>query len=461
MAQLLSNLPIGAKIKLGKHQVHNETVLPIVWLVVDKSHSGYPSNAVSLITERIIDMRCYDSTDSTQNGGINYSISNINQWLNSDAAAGAWYKSQHSGDAPPTKSNTAYGTYYNDRPGFLYNFTTNEKTALLPTTLTAQVGSDTSASFVSKIYLPSAWEVVGTHTVADGSSEFAYFKTKSAAAMTTEQLAENHRSNYGPGDEPQYWTYWTRSTYSGAVAYITDNGGVSDDTPFTGNIGIRPCANIAANTKISDAVDSDGCYTILTQNIPVISGTNSNLGTKSAGFSQSYTIQDADAEAVTVKEYIDNILVRSYVATLGASNTLSVTGNTWLKLANGIHTLKIVATDGFDEVTRTHTFTKSVTTLVAKRATPFDSATQPKSILVTVVKNIPEGAIFKVEACNNGYDATPTWEDITNRVLQGRIYDFTNAVKTASKWGVNIRVTVDRNGSEGACYITEIGGNFE
>ena len=30
MAQLLSNLPLGAKIKLGKHQIRNETAQPIV-----------------------------------------------------------------------------------------------------------------------------------------------------------------------------------------------------------------------------------------------------------------------------------------------------------------------------------------------------------------------------------------------------------------------------------------------
>ena len=68
---------------------------------------------------------------------------------------------------------------------------------------------------------------------------------------------------------------------------------------------------------------------------------------------------------------------------------------------------------------------------------------------------------MKVEACNNGFDASPAWEDITDSVTSGLTHVFANTIKTASEWGVNIRVTVDRNGSEGACYITEIGGNFE
>ena len=132
-----------------------------------------------------------------------------------------------------------------------------------------------------------------------------------------------------------------------------------------------------------------------------------------------------------------------------------------MKLTNGIHTLKITATDGIDESTRTYTFTKTVNTLVAQRSTPISSATKPTRLVVTVVKNIPSEAIFKVEACNNGFDTTPVWEDITSSVTKGQAHVFTNAVKTAANWGVNIRVTVDRNGSEGACYITEIGGNFE
>jgi hypothetical protein len=86
----------------------------------------------------------------------------------------------------------------------------------------------------------------------------------------------------------------------------------------------------------------------------------------------------------------------------------------------------------------------------------------PTRIIVTLVKNIPSGADVKVYACNNGYDATPTWEEINSSLIaSGLAHTFSNKSNTAGKWGVNIRVTVDRNGTEGACYISEIGGNFE
>ena len=50
MAQLLSNLPIGAKVKFGKHSVNTEAAQPIIWLVVAKNHTGYPSNSVTLVS---------------------------------------------------------------------------------------------------------------------------------------------------------------------------------------------------------------------------------------------------------------------------------------------------------------------------------------------------------------------------------------------------------------------------
>ena len=91
MAQLLSNLPNRALIKFGKHQVGSETAQPIIWMVADKNHSGYPSNSVTLITEKIIDLRAYDAQGSLDQeeykGDIDYRLSNINAWLNSSGSA--------------------------------------------------------------------------------------------------------------------------------------------------------------------------------------------------------------------------------------------------------------------------------------------------------------------------------------------------------------------------------------
>ena len=63
--------------------------------------------------------------------------------------------------------------------------------------------------------------------------------------------------------------------------------------------------------------------------------------------------------------------------------------------------------------------------------------------------------------CNNGYDASPAWEDATDAVVSGLVHVFSNTAKTADDWGVLVRVSVERNGATGACYVSAIGGNFE
>lgn len=466
MAQLLSNLAIGAKIKFGNHQVGSELAAPIVWIIADKNHSGYPSNSVTLVTEKIIDLRAYDSYGGSYDDAADiemaYPHSNIHKWLNSSATAGNWWTSTYSGDTKPTAANTQHGTEYGDRAGFLYNFTEAEKSILLTTTFTAQWG-ETLSSMAAKVFLPSTYEMIGTGTKADGSTRFSHFQSVTARATLTSQAFTNTQvaSYYKPASLSTYCAYHCRNAYGLTVRGINASGEVGTWKPNDGSKGVRPVVNIPINTKISDTADSDGCYAVLPQSVPVISGDNGDLGIKGEGFTQTYTVSDGDNEVVTVKEYIDNALLRSYVATLDAVNTFDVTGKTWLTLANGNHTMKIVVTDGIDEVTRTFTFTKSISSLVVQRTEPIASLYRPTNIIVTVVKNIPYNATMKVEACNNGFDAKPTWEDITDSVTSGLTHVFANKSSTSINWGVNVRVTVDRNGSEGACYITEIGGNFE
>ena len=85
----------------------------------------------------------------------------------------------------------------------------------------------------------------------------------------------------------------------------------------------------------------------------------------------------------------------------------------------------------------------------------------PSRIMLVVTRNIPSTATFKVEVCNNGHDTSPAWEDATDAVRSGLVHVLTNKTKTAAKWGVLVRVTVERNGATGACYVSAIGGNFE
>lgn len=574
MAQNLSNLPIGAKVKFGKHSINGETAQDIIWLVVAKNHAGYPSNSITLQAASIIDLRCFDAAESTNpntervSGNNRYSISNIDQWLNDNGAAGYWYEPQHTYDAPPNQSGGAMdaGTKYADRPGFLYHMTNEERSSILSTTIRVVKPSVDGGGYddiVRNVFLPSVTELgLGNeNNIAEGST-WSYYDGNTAGRISyiTSQVY-NYTQYTGRPTVSMATNWWTRtpsSTGAMFVRTVSQYGSLTNFQAYTGMNGIRPALNLSSTLSISDTTDSDGCYTfnwnsappvpttlnvptvyggksisvswtkvtdpdgnavtyqlersidngefttiytgtnlaystivpfgttnvqfrlkatdslgassvyitstnrtVVNNSAPVISGSDSNLGTKNSGFSQTYTITDADASTVTVIEAIDDVQVRSYVATPGNTNTFSVTGNTWLALANGVHTMTITVTDGVDSAVRTYTFTKSVSSFTIENTTAMVASTRPTRIKVSVTKNIPAAATFKIEVCNNGLDTSPTWEDATSSMNSGLVYLFTNTTKTATNWGVKIRVTVNRNGGTGACYVSSIGGNFE
>lgn len=104
---------------------------------------------------------------------------------------------------------------------------------------------------------------------------------------------------------------------------------------------------------------------------------------------------------------------------------------------------------------------KNSTVLQFRLKTPIESSKRAAYGQEIMTYTIPSGAIFKAEACNNGFDKNPTWEDVTEFVKKQKIFEFANKTKTASKWGYDIRVTVDRNGATGNCYFTRGNGFFE
>ena len=525
MAQLLSNLPIGSKIKLGTYNGK-----PITWLLA--STNG------TLISEYVIsEVKMFDAPESVKTDGSSYyPESNIRQWLNSDQQT--WYSASHSDDSPPP---------YQSEYGFLYYFSTNEKNILetVPVKTGVAVASDVTFTTNDKVYLPSIQDVKTVTYSYKESSLLPLFNSSSYLIATN-------------GTSAKGWWLRSRPTHtSSIVVSIDETGNVRERTPDY-HLGIRPCVKLVATAKVSDTTDSDGVYTmvynsppsqssmlnvptiyggrsnsiswssatdpdgdtvtyqlecsinggtytqiysgastvyahlvpfgttsvayrvkatdpsgessvyktsitvtVINNNAPVIDGSDANLGVKSEGFTGTYKVTDANNNTVTVTESIDGVQIRSLVVTLGATNTYGITGNTWLALPNGSHTLTIRATDGIDSSVRTYTFTKLVNTFTIQNSTPWVSSTMPSRIMLVITRNIPSESTFKVEVCNNGYDTSPAWEDCTDAVKSGLVHVFTNKVKTAGNWGVKVRVTVNRNGATGACYISAIGGNFE
>lgn len=572
MAKALSSLAAGALVK-DTGTLYNGKA--IVWKIADKNHAGYPANSVTLITERIISLKCFDAIESGNSdserkryGNNRWIYANIRQWLNSQAAAGQWYSAQHGQDAPPSNANV-WDNYneYQQEAGFLAGFSANFLAALLTTTHTvgkAQVDGGGTESCTDKIFLATCTEVGLSGDVTAGS-KLAIFSNDASrqAKPTAEAVSKSEYTNSSlNANSPWYW--WLADAYASDscdVRSVDSSGALSWNSAYRGGGGVRPLCNIKSDILVSDNPDSDGAYTIIwnrapsapstitvpetvrggstleiswgastdadgnlsgyilerqnnggswaqvykginrnyTDNItfgwtsvayrvraydsagaesanttsqtrtvvnntpPTISGSDSDLGAKTGAFSQAYTVTDVDSgQTITVVEKIDGVQKRSYTATSGQEYTFNVTADEWVKLSNGSHTLTITATDNYGgAATRTYTFSKNETEIEITLATPLPADAMITKAIMSVTRQIPAGAEFTVEVCNNGNDDSPTWEDVTQAVNSGSKFFFSNETKTAESWGFNFRIKVKRNGASGDCFISSVGGNFE
>lgn len=159
---------------------------------------------------------------------------------------------------------------------------------------------------------------------------------------------------------------------------------------------------------------------------------------------------------------LDPSEVEGYQATLGQEETIELSRENWLTLTNGAHQLRVEAVDGnFATSVRVWNFSKKETVIAFQFAKPEETDARATKILITPTWHI-EGSVAKVEACNNAFDASPAWEDITAQVAINRVYNFLNQSKTAEKWGVNVRFTIEKNeGYEGEVSISGFGGAYE
>ena len=226
--------------------------------------------------------------------------------------------------------------------------------------------------------------------------------------------------------------------------------------------------SVQYRVKAYDTAGAESAYatspsrTVTNNRPPVISGNNTDLGSFAAAPpSYEYTVTDADGHQVTVVEKLDGAQLKTYTATLGHTNTLTISSDAWLKLLNGEHTLTIAATDAKQETAvRTLTFDKAVNSVEFVQTVAMAADDMPTKALVNIQGAFPAGSTLSVWVCNNGNDASPTWEDITQKALNSQKHFFTNKTKTASSWGVKIKVKLLRGSAVGPCYVQSVGGNF-
>lgn len=241
---------------------------------------------------------------------------------------------------------------------------------------------------------------------------------------------------------------WERRVDSGNYIQIgiTTAKQITDTVPTSGtNYQVRVKA---VDTNGGESAYRTGTAKAISYNTaPVISGSDQNVGAKTAPLSYAYTVTDAEAasQTLTVKETVTNgsetITVRQYTATSGAQNTADLS-SVWLRLLAGTHVLKIVVTDSAGgTATRQITFSRTVSRIAASRAISTDAKVS-KVFISLYPADIPADAVLHCEVTNNPFDTTPVWEDISSKV--GRfVHTFQNTT-VANGYGLAYRFTLTK-----------------
>ena len=568
MSQTLGSLPVGAKIKEKDTKYLG---VPIVWLKADSDHTDYPSGSTTLITEKIIARRALDAKEPSNSdsnrknyGNNKYSVSNIDQWLNSDAAAGAWYSARHSADQAPNSTSNVSANPYSAKAGFLSEFSPAFKKALLDTTLKVALNTVTDGgnyeTITRKVFLASRAETFGSaeNSVMEGSL-LALFAENTNAVRVAYQGQTTVQDGGTAGSAWYWWLRTPNSSNSYYVRYVLSDGTLNSSNACNGTRGVRPLCNLKSDTLVSDSVDDEGCYELLlpvdapenitvktpiycspdyntggieggkaevswsavegaekyilersinggifnpiysgdgiaftdsiTDNIntvqyrvcsvkgilqseeyktaatvvvqdnypPFISGDNTALGNTATRIKYKYTVYDGDDVNVTVKEYVNTTLLRTYTATGSQENTLEIDLITWNGLPVGDNTIKIVVIDDNNATaTQTKHFNK-IGGVIEFEYVPFGNqiAVRPKAINVQLDLVAPLDAKIQVLASNNANDTQPVWDNITTAVLSKHNHVFTNKSKEqgVNYYCVAVKVKIERNGADGAIKL--------
>ena len=435
MAQLLSSLPVGSLIKETGTTYNGQ---PIIWRVLEHGHSGDPTGTTALEARDIIMLKCFDAkepnnSDSNRKsyGNNRYLYSNLLQWLNSSAAS-SWYSAQHAADQAPDSANvwqnsgTAINPY-DTEAGFLTHFNADFLAAIQTATKTTAKNTVTDGggyeSVSSKIWLLSTTEVglANENSIAEGSI-YALYSANNTNDFRKKNLANDAaKGNYSSASSPWYW--WLRTPHSSNsrnARRVNPDGSLNSNDAYLGNYGVAPGLCILSSLKVSDTVDSDGCYVVQWNAAPTITVESTSLGDKNAGFDIEYVIGDADGDTVSATLAIDGTVKQTIAqVTLDATNTYSVTTAALREMTLGSHTITITATDSASNVTTQNITFQRVVSDVTISGSDADLGNKWTPPLITYSVN--DSAALQV-------DVTETIDGETTRTIEnaelGATYQF-------------------------------------
>lgn len=399
-----------------------ENGVPVNFIIVQK---GLPSDMYDSSCDGVWVLRKTTHSDRPFNNTANndYENSSINKWLN--------------------------GEYLNSIDPEICAYIKQVKVPFKKGTGNDPAGVQTGADGLPcKVFFLAGNEIItpaeaeNTRFINDGSN-LTYFSS-------TNMRICNNSSNVG--------TRWRIRTPTGdaKTAYHANPTGGFNANVATDSFGVRPAFVLPYNLL----VESDG--TVLANTPPTISSDKTgDLGTLESGFTCNYSVNNEGVwDTLTVTLTLDGVQLGQFNAERNKQYSYTLGGDEWLKITEGEHTFKIGASDGYDTVENTVTFSRSIEKAFVSLEAPLEADDAIRVCSLFVKGSLPMDIELLCEVTNNGNDEEPVWEDCTVKVKAGVPYVFKN--QTAENgFAFNFRVAAKRGLSDTGGYITEVSGGFE
>ena len=255
---------IGTYISLGKYNGKS-----IIWRCVDIDENG-----PLMLADRIVDTLPYDArtndNDRSKSHSRNYKRdsygsnywkdSNMRSWLNSTAVAGEvnWLCGN------PPKSNSVKGNSYDDKAGFLNEFSKAEIAAMKTVTQRSLVSHPEYKQGIYEGDARSDLEL--NYDIENVARNFdsAYYEnsTEKVFLLDVKQVNniwKKHGSYYiATNDQGTKWPYWLRTPVSDCnhdMRYVQSNGTVGRESPDVSYIGVRPAFYLDADYYVTTGGD--------------------------------------------------------------------------------------------------------------------------------------------------------------------------------------------------------------
>lgn len=199
-----------------------------------------------------------------------------------------------------------------------------------------------------------------------------------------------------------------------------------------------------------------------TNSAPIISGVDEDIGEKTTPFEVSFSATDAEGDAMSAVLYLDDKMLKDFGAIeSGASQSFAFDKLSFAQVEHEAQRkLRVEARDKYGATAiRNLTFVRKLDKLSYTMKKETDQ--RVSKAIVSPTWFIAEGAVGKVEVCNNAKDAVPTWEDMTEQAKSNRHFNLVNTTKTAEKWQFGVRITIERGTATTRSWLGGFGGAYQ